>query len=303
MARLARWMWRGATRMRATTTCDHEETALRENMRTLGYWLSMMCVVPLMACSSTPDEKDNNKALVETKQKKADPLVADNNAKAGHAALANGDWKSAEQYYARAVKRNPESWELRMNHAITLSRVPDFEGAMAEMQQAANQGGKDSWLFWYNLGNLYQNRGMYEESIKAYRASLGLHQTPNIDILLNLGSGYLFVQRYEEAQQTFDYIIELAPRDPRAHSNLALILQMQKKYPEAVAAYEQVHQLDPEFAQAYFNKADALGGGMNKYAESIAAFERYIQLEPDGPYVVRAKNRIDVMRAKLNKGR
>lgn len=278
-------------------------TVLRENMRTLGCWLLSLCLVPVVACSSTPEQKeDSGKPLVE-KQVKYDPVTADTNAKAGHDALAAGDWKAAEAAYGRAIARNPQSWELRMNRAIALSMIPDFEAAMGEMQQAASQGGKDSWQFWFNMGNLYQNRGMYEESIKAYRAALGLHPTPHVDTLLNLGAGYLFVQRFAEARQTFEYVVELVPNDPRPHNNLALILQMEQKYPEAVAAYEQVHQLDPNYAQAYFNKADALGGGMGKNAEAIAAFERYIALEPDGPYVARAKNRIDVLRAAKNKPR
>jgi tetratricopeptide (TPR) repeat protein len=280
---------------------DDEELALREHMRTLCNWLWMVSLIPIAACGTPDEKKDNDRALTEKQVKQDNPTTDNAHAKAGHEALARGDYRAAEQAYARALSRYPEAWELRMNRAIALSHIPDFEGAMGEMRQAAQQGGKESWLFWYNLGNLYQNRGMYEESVTAYRAALSLHRTPNVDILLNLGAGYLFVQRYEEARQTFDYVVELAPRDPRAYNNLALLLQMQRKYPEALAAYEQVHMLDPNYAQAYFNKADMLGGGMNRHAEAIAAFERYIELEPNGPYVGRAKNRIDVMRAKLNK--
>lgn len=257
-----------------------------------------------VGCKSNPDTKDSdaedlikeqpataNRAAVD--QSEVDALV-----EAAKRSLEAQKWETAIEAYDRAIQIDPNNWELYADRAIAESKKPNFIAAIASMRKAMELGGEREWKAWFNLGNIYQNRGLYNESIEAYRVALGFQDKPHLDTLINLSSGYIFLSRFDEATATLDYIIEISPREPRAFHNLALILHMQRKFPEAEKAYAEVHDLAPDFAQSYFNRGDVLAT-LKRYEEAVASFERYVELEPNGPYVRRAKNLIDLYRGKM----
>ena len=188
--------------------------------------LAICLAFSLTACTTSPDTKDSGSGdLIKETPELSGQGNKDISAEisAGNAAFASGKWADAADAWGSAASKRP-SWDVHMNHAIALSLKPDFEGAIAEMDKAMNAGGDQQWQAWFNLGNIYTNRGLYEEAITAYRAGLSLHSQPHIDSLLNISAGYMFLARYDDARATSDYVVQLAPDDPRGHHNLALIL-------------------------------------------------------------------------------
>lgn len=215
----------------------------------------------------------------------------DANLKAAEIAIKDEDWRLAAKAYKRAIEANPNEWELYMDLAVVQSKIPQFLNAIDSIEQAIDRGGAEDWRTWYNLGNIYQNRGMYAESIEAYRVSRTFQEKPHIPTLLNISSGYIFLRRYEEAKETLDYIASLSPREVRIYHNLALIDHLQRKYDVALKGYEQALDLDPKFAQSHYNRGDVLIN-LKRYDEAAAAYGEYVRLEPEGPYIKRARNKI-----------
>ncbi|MEM1347854.1 MAG: tetratricopeptide repeat protein [Myxococcota bacterium] len=261
--------------------------------RLLAIGIASWGIIFSVGCSSTPDPVTEPEDLITEK-----PATAPRPAQArsadvdeAMAAMTTRRYRDAADAWGRAIEQNPDNWELHMNHAIALSGAPDFNNAIAAIERAMDLGGEREWVVWFNLGNIYQNRGMYEEAIQAYRAGLSLHATPHYESLVNLCASYVFLNQYAEAQSTCNYAIDLAPNDPRAHHNLALIPQLRQKFEDAIAAYEGINDRFPDFAQSYYNKAEA-HVALKQYASARRAFQRYIDLAPDGPYVKRAKNRL-----------
>jgi tetratricopeptide (TPR) repeat protein len=261
--------------------------------------LAICLALSLTACTTSPDTKDSGSGdLIKETPDPSGQGSKDISAEidAGNAAFASRQWADAADAWGAAAGKRP-SWDVHMNHAIALSLKPDFEAAIAEMGKAMNAGGDRQWQAWFNLGNIYTNRGLYAEAITAYRAGLSLHSTPHVDSLLNISAGYMFLSRYDDARATADYIVQIAPDDPRGHHNLALVLQLEERFDRALEAYEAVHRVDPNFAQSYYNKGVVLGRHLNRGRDGAAALQRYIDLDPDGPYVRRAKKTMELYRS------
>lgn len=215
-------------------------------------------------------------------------------------ALEANDWKRAIQAYNKAIEADPNNWELYMDRAIAESKKPDFRTALASMRTAMEMGGDRDWLAWYNLGNIYTNRGMFAEASTAYRVSLGLQDTPHMETLLNLSGAYIFLFRFDEARSTLDHMLTMTPSDHRVIHNHAMIFHLEQRYDEALAGYDNALELEPTFAQSHFNRADVLSK-LKRPQEARAAYQAYLKYEPEGAYATRARNRIEMLTQKINK--
>jgi tetratricopeptide (TPR) repeat protein len=218
----------------------------------------------------------------------------------GNKQLDKGAWKKAIKTYDDAIEQDPERWEIYMNRGIAQSRVPDFEAALASFELALQHGGTEEPELYFNLGNLYQERGLYSESVDAYRTSLAYRDQPHVDTLVNLGAAYVFLKRWDAADQTYDYIRSIAPDDPRPVHGKGLVRQLQSQYADAIQFYEQAHSIDPNFALSYYNAATCYSRQKN-YDEAIRAMQDYIRVDPDGPSVKRAKGLIKLYQQERDK--
>ncbi len=260
--------------------------------------LAMTCLSSIVGCKNKPEVKDDPLITDEV----VEEVQVDEEAALAHVSTANEhirtrDWRAAASSYKRAVEANPKDWRLHMERAIFQSKSNNFLGAIESMSSAMELGGEREWIAWFNLGNIYQNRGMYHESLESYRVAVGLTGEPNVDVLLNISSSYLFLGRYDEATETISYILTIEPDDVRALHNNAMIPHMQFKHDEALIAYDAVLAVAPDYPQTIFNRAHVLSQ-LGRFREAAAAYERYIQVDPDGAYVKRARARVDEYRKK-----
>ncbi len=90
---------------------------------------------------------------------------------------------------------------------------------------------------------------------------------------------YLVQERYEEALQDFQRVLELNPLYARAWYSKGATLGKLKRGDEALAAYEEAIRLDPHYVAAWNNKGDMLDA-LERYEEALAAYDRAIRLNP-----------------------
>jgi tetratricopeptide (TPR) repeat protein len=261
--------------------------------------LAIMCLSLSTGCKTKPEIKNDDEPLVTDKvvEEPVDQAAALAHVNDALVEFDERKWHQAEVSYRKAVDANPKDWTLRMEYAVAQSKANNFLGAISSIREAMDLGGEKEWITWYNLGNIYQNRGMYYESIQAYRVSVGLDREPNMDVLVNLSSSYLFLGKYDDARETLAYILSLEPGEIRALHNNAMILHLQRKHDEALVAYDAVLYLEPSYPQTLFNKAHVLSM-LKRYRESAQAYEGYIQADPNGAYVDRARTRAGEYRKK-----
>lgn len=217
----------------------------------------------------------------------------------GNAFLDNKDWPRAISSYTRAIAQDPSRWDIYMNRALAYSSNNQFTEAIASIELALDNGGLKQPEVYYNLGNIYQNRGLYGQAIDAYRAGMATSGKMDVDSLLNIAAAYTILNELEPARTTLLKLREISPDDPRVLHGLAMLLQLEEKIDEAIQAYQQIHSIAPNFSQSYFNRAFLLMA-TSRFQEAITAFEKYIALDPDGPYVKRAESNIQSARKRLN---
>ena len=192
----------------------------------LTFTLLFLALTISTGCKSKPETKDSEELIKEMPEEKSrvNKEASEAFVKKALDAVALKDWRTAARQYGNAIKNDPDNWRLYMDRAIAQSKTPDFLSAISTMRQAMEKGGEREWIAWFNLGNIYQNRGMYYESIQAYRVAHGLTSEPNLDVLVNISSGYIFLGQYDKAQETLSYILSIEPQELRALHNEAMIL-------------------------------------------------------------------------------
>ena len=203
-------------------------------------------------------------------------------------------WQDAAKFYGQASEADPTNWRLHMDRAIVQAKAKRFGRAIVSMRLALENGGKNDWEAWYNLGNIYQNRGMYAEAIEAYRTSVGLRGETDLKLLVNISSSYIMIHHFGDAIATINHILQIQPNHVPALHNLGLIPHIQQKHEEAIAAYDAALAVDPNFAQSIFNRADALSH-LGRNREASEGYQRYLEVAPNGPYVTQAKAGVNAL--------
>lgn len=248
------------------------------------------------ACSTPaapPEETQAQEKKAEKPEQSAQELFLQANRK-----LDQKDYKGAIVLYDQALKVDPERWDIYMNKGIAHSSLQQFSEAVNAMDAALTNGGDAQAEVYFNLGNIYQNRGLYTQSIRAYRSSLALRERPHVDTILNIAAGLMFMRETDKAEETYEYLKTLAPDDPRVYMGFGLLEQVRDHYDAALKHYDHAILIDPEFAHAHYVKG-ALLRLAERYDESVQSLERYLELDPNGPYAKSAETRIAGMKTKM----
>jgi len=103
---------------------------------------------------------------------------------------------------------------------------------------------------------------------------------PDANALLNRGNALQQERRFEEAIAAYDLALRLKPDFMEAHNNRGNALKSLGRLEEALAAYDMVIRLAPDLAIAHFNRGFTLKD-MHRLEESIASYDEAIRLKPD----------------------
>jgi tetratricopeptide (TPR) repeat protein len=166
---------------------------------------------------------------------------------------------------------------------------------------------------WFNLAYAYTGLHKHEEAVASYRKALALD--PNLfEARLNLGilliqlnnpqgalehlekaatlkRDHVRAQLYygralaltgqpERAEKQYQTVLQLDPRLAIAHYDLAQLYLQQKRYQEALGAFQKASELDSALSQAQLGMALAMEG-LRDEVKAVAHFEQYLAARPD----------------------
>lgn len=258
----------------------------------------LVCVLSAaVACSSTPDQTEQHTEQVEAP---ADEDAAHELFVRANEALDAGQWDRAVDLYLDTVELDPTRWDADMNRGIALAQLGEYDNAVDAFADALEHGGDVEPLVYFNLGNLYQRRSLYEASIDAYRTSLAYRDELDYATLLNLSASYTFLNAFDEAEETIDRAMQIDPDDPRGPLTRGLIVLSQENPDGALDIYDELVAMHPEFPPARYNRGFVLLR-LGELEQARREFATYLDLAPQGPFVQKAESHLSSIEQRLER--
>jgi tetratricopeptide (TPR) repeat protein len=94
------------------------------------------------------------------------------------------------------------------------------------------------------------------------------------------GDACFFENRYEDAIAAYNQALQIQPDLADTWNNRGVVLTRMQKYPEAIASYEQATTIRPNYPDAWNNRGVVLLE-LQQYSDAIACYEQAIQAKPD----------------------
>jgi tetratricopeptide (TPR) repeat protein len=129
----------------------------------------------------------------------------------------------------------------------------------------------------------FVDRKDYEGGVAAFTREIAAHPS-DARLLLGVAQLHLSLARYAEARAAFERVLVLDPANTFAHNSLAIVLSQLGHATAAVKHLDLAIKTDPDYADAYFNRAVILA--TNQPPDKPAARESYkraltLGCEPD----------------------
>ncbi|MEZ0372844.1 MAG: tetratricopeptide repeat protein [Candidatus Sericytochromatia bacterium] len=195
----------------------------------------------------------------------------------GDLALREGDARTAEHWYTKALEQNPKRREAYLNLLTQYWEGKDLASMSQLLAKSRSQGIQDAELdYWHGVLALQQGR------LAEARALLEPLAKEDLKARYTLAMVYRQQGELVKARQLLSSLIEQEPQ------NLVLILALGDLYLEArsFAEAEEVYQLarriEPYNAAVFFSLSN-LYAETQRYDEAIEALERAILIAPDEP--------------------
>ena len=199
--------------------------------------------------------------------------------------LLSADYAKAADEAKNLLKAKPakgamtpeagSAWSLI---AIANARLQQGEAAVDAFRQACKLSASRE-EHWLNLTRELMDLNRYTEAISAVQE--GLTSNPNSYALhLRLGSTYLASDRYSDAESVFRQLVAAGDPLPTSYVGLAQVLLRTGRAEEAVSELAAAEQkLGPSFLISYFRGLALNRAG--KAGEALSAFEQATQLDPN----------------------
>lgn len=239
-------------------------------------------------------EMDDTRYIDQAQTSCATALELNPNLDVVHSALgrlyeATGRYSDAEAAFLEALRINPDSVAALTGIAnvYTLQMRPDEAETKFRQAIGLHPG---NWSAYNLLGRFLYQSGRYAEAAQEYLRVVALDPS-NIRGYSNLGTAYLFAGEFEAAATALESAIEIEPR-ANTFSSLGLMHYYLGREDEAIESHQMAVELAPNDSLNWANLGDALWFA-GKPEEARKAFERAAELlasaisvNPNDPIIV-----------------
>lgn len=124
----------------------------------------------------------------------------------------------------------------------------------------------------------YAKRGYWGKAIPLLEKALVI--TPgDLDVRMYLAEAYSGVNKYENACEHLEKILEKNPRSTRAVRTLGMIYSHKQDYDRAIEYLEKAGELDPDHAKTFY-RLGAAYDNKKQYKQAVECFKKAIKLDP-----------------------
>jgi len=174
-----------------------------------------------------------------------------------------------------SYQSNPDFRDAYVDYqkGVLLLKKKEFSMAVNFLQSAIHKEPNNA-QYWNALGLALSAMGEYEDAIEALHKALELN--PELtDIHNTLGAIYTEMGKYEMALKEYRKVLDdkTYPTPHFVYFNIGLLKQRQKKYDEAIAAFEQAVSLKEDFYRVYVPLSQ-LYYKKGRYADCLSAVKK-----------------------------
>lgn len=128
------------------------------------------------------------------------------------------------------------------------------------------------------LKELYGELEELRVAIGQQQQRLAVQEAADPDLWYARGNDLTELGRDEEAVAAYDEALQLQPDFFAAWLNRGVALDRLGRYPEAIASFERALRLKPDAASLWYNRGTVLGK-LGRYGEAVVSFERTLRLK------------------------
>ncbi len=173
----------------------------------------------------------------------------------GNALMAQGKHKNAERCYRDILKIRPEDAQSHNNLGNLLktqNKAAEAEASYrAALRYAPNYPDAHA-----NLGMTLQDQGRLEEAMACYRRAIQL-KPDHVEAVYNLGSVWITQENPAQAVACYEHLLRLDSVNAKCCGlcGLGIAHQTQGHVDDALACYTRAIELNPNYADAHWNRA------------------------------------------------
>ena len=201
-----------------------------------------------------------------------------------------GDRDHSIGLFREILKVDPNQPEALFRMGVTRGRKGDWVESMLLLKRAYALA-PDQYKLLRNYAIALQRMNLFEEAMDVQRKAL-MHEKMDKKVLLHdLANGYAALNKFIEAQEYYDQVIELDPDNILLHYNRAVNLQQMGANDIAAESYQRALAIDPYYEPAVLNLASSYQH-MDREDEAGVLLKNYITYmeqenitsEENGPY-------------------
>ncbi|MDX2245020.1 MAG: tetratricopeptide repeat protein [Leptolyngbyaceae cyanobacterium bins.302] len=177
---------------------------------------------------------------------------------AGTQKSQQGQFQAAIADFDRAIQLNSTDANAYINRGYARHRSGNLGGAVDDYRKAIELN-PNSALAYSNLSHVRFDQGRFSDAEKDANQAIGLKKDLP-EAYVNLGNALFAQGKPDQASQQFQTALNLPASNStkaRAHNNRGNIFLERGEVQQAGQEYDQAIQLDPQYADAFFNRAIA----------------------------------------------
>jgi tetratricopeptide (TPR) repeat protein len=169
----------------------------------------------------------------------------------GQRASAKGDWPEAARQLRKVIELVPDDAVMRLNLAVTLSRMGDARAALVELEATIRLDPRLARAH-FMMGTILERSGRDQEAIDRYTTAV-THDSSLREAHLRLADALRRIGRLEASLSSYKRVLELEPENEEARFGEAMALARLSRHVEArdrLRAAMSLHPDQPAFPQA-----------------------------------------------------
>jgi len=164
--------------------------------------------------------------------------------------VRSSEWKSDEILFLKAEERQPKNSIIYNDIGQLYQEKGLYDKAFKSYEKAIRLN-KRNHIAWLNLGTLYGETGNYSQAVDNIERSLSIHESYKGHN--NLGLIYSRMGDNDKAIEELKKAIDFNPRLTKAYMDLGVVYAEIGQFGKALEQFDRALELNPEIADIHYN--------------------------------------------------